>query len=138
MAGLSEMCSHVGALLFWVEFTVRKREEKSCTSGPNQWLEPTSVKKVPYLELINTDFTSARKTYQNYTQRSVGKVPAEDKPEPVVDESEPILDESELVVDESGPVVDESELVVDESGPVVDESELVVDNPKQPLEFAEN
>jgi len=32
------------------------------TSGPNQWLEPRSILKVPYLELVNIDFTSARKT----------------------------------------------------------------------------
>ena len=47
MAGLSEMCSHVGALLFWLEFIVRKREEISCTSGPNQWLEPDQAGSLP-------------------------------------------------------------------------------------------
>ena len=81
MAGLSEMCSHVGALLFWLEFIVRKREEKSCTSGPNQWLEPKSIKQVPYLELINIDFTSAKSKYNKCTQNSVEKVYVEEEPE---------------------------------------------------------
>jgi len=44
MVGLGETCSHVGALLFWLEYTIRKREEQSSTSGPNQWLEPRSIK----------------------------------------------------------------------------------------------
>lgn len=43
--------TYVGALLYWLEYCVRKREEQRCTSGPNQWLEPKSVKQVPYLEL---------------------------------------------------------------------------------------
>lgn len=58
MAGPGETCSHVGALLHWLEYSIRKREEHSCTSGPNQWLEPSCVRKVPYLELGNIDFTS--------------------------------------------------------------------------------
>ena len=34
----------VGALLYWLEYHIRKREERSCTSGPNQWLKPKGVK----------------------------------------------------------------------------------------------
>ena len=55
MAGLGETCSYVGALLYWLEYTVCKREEISCTSGVNQWLEPRCTKKIPYLELVNID-----------------------------------------------------------------------------------
>ena len=62
MAGLGETCSHVGALLYWLEYTVRKREEISCTSGVNQWIEPKCTKQIPYLELVNIDFTSAERT----------------------------------------------------------------------------
>ena len=61
-AGLSETCSHVGALLYWMEYKVRTQEEQSSTSGPNPWLEPKPVRQVPYLELGNIDFTSAEKT----------------------------------------------------------------------------
>jgi len=38
-----------------------KREEISCMSGSNQWLEPKCTKQIPYLELRNIDFTSAEK-----------------------------------------------------------------------------
>ena len=37
MAGLGEACSHIGALLYWIEYTVRKRDEESCTSKANKW-----------------------------------------------------------------------------------------------------
>jgi len=121
MAGLSEMCSHVGALLFWIEFIVRKREEKSCTSGPNQWLEPTSIKKVPYLELRRIEFTSAKKKYQQCTQKSVDiteEPPVQDQPEP---EPESIVDEAEPVVNKPEP---SAEFVDDEvEQPVVDTRE---------------
>ena len=66
MAGLGETCSHVGALLYWLEYHIRKREEQSCTSGPNQWLEPKTIKQVPYLELGSIDFTSASKSMKQF------------------------------------------------------------------------
>ena len=31
MVGLGDTCSHVGTLLYWLEYIVRKREEISCT-----------------------------------------------------------------------------------------------------------
>ena len=61
MAGMGETCSHIGALLYWLEYRVRTRED-SCTSQPNQWLEPKCVKQVPYLELEKIDFTTAEKS----------------------------------------------------------------------------
>ena len=61
MAGLGEACSHIGALLYWIEYTVRKRDEESCTSKANKWIEPLKTKKVPYLQLDAIDFTSSGK-----------------------------------------------------------------------------
>ena len=66
MAGLGETCSHIGALLYWVEYQVRKRDEESCTSKPNTWLEPSITKEIPYLELERVDFTSAEKKMKLY------------------------------------------------------------------------
>jgi len=42
MAGLGEVCSHVGGIMFAAEFYVRKEEENaaSCTSKANSWLAP--------------------------------------------------------------------------------------------------
>ncbi|KAK8767266.1 hypothetical protein V5799_005952 [Amblyomma americanum] len=45
MAGNGEACSHVAALLFYVECGVRARQEQSCTDGPNAWL-PATVKTI--------------------------------------------------------------------------------------------
>ena len=61
MAGLGETCSHIGALLYWVEYQVHKRSEISSTSLTNSWLEPSSVSSVPYLQIVDIDFTSPDK-----------------------------------------------------------------------------
>ena len=51
MAGLGETCSHIGALLYWIEYAVQKRDEEgSCTSRANKWMEPCTTKQVPYLQ----------------------------------------------------------------------------------------
>ena len=73
MAGLGETCSHVGALLYWLEYTVRKREEISCTSGANQWIEPKCTKQIPYLEPVNIDFTSAERTMKEGGASAISK-----------------------------------------------------------------
>ena len=66
MAGLGETCSHIGALLYWVEYAVRKQDkEESCTSRANQWMEPRTTKLAPYLQLDAIDFTSLMKLYQH-------------------------------------------------------------------------
>ncbi|XP_034072435.1 uncharacterized protein LOC117546338 isoform X1 [Gymnodraco acuticeps] len=46
MAGLSESCSHVGAVLFAIEAGVKMRETASCTTEKCKWLMPSHVKKV--------------------------------------------------------------------------------------------
>ena len=61
MAGLGETCSHIGALLYWVEYAVQRRDEESCTSKANKWIEPCTTKKVPFLQLDAIDFTSSEK-----------------------------------------------------------------------------
>lgn len=60
VAGRSESCSHVGALLYAVELAA-SRKENSCTSRPNAWLPP-AMREVPASEVRNIDFvTSHRK-----------------------------------------------------------------------------
>ena len=61
MAGLAETCSHVGAVLHWVETAVRVRNDTPCTSKENKWLIPTPVKDIPYLELRDIDFTAPKR-----------------------------------------------------------------------------
>ena len=42
MASHGETCSHIGALLYWVEYTVRRRDETSCSYITHQLLDGTS------------------------------------------------------------------------------------------------
>lgn len=58
MAGNGEACSHLAALLFYVEYGVRAREERSCTDGPNSWLPPL-VKKLRTRPVAAMDLASS-------------------------------------------------------------------------------
>ena len=68
MAGLGETCSHVGALLHWIEYQVRRYADISAISKPNLWIEPHAVKNPPYLRLENINFTSAEQTMKDCKQ----------------------------------------------------------------------
>lgn len=52
MAGLGETCSHIGALLFWVEHQVKKQDSVSCTSQRNTWLQPKTPLEKPGLKTL--------------------------------------------------------------------------------------
>ena len=54
MVGLAETCSHIAAILYWLETTVLIHSETSCTSNPNSWLPQSmlsTVEQVPYIKL---------------------------------------------------------------------------------------
>lgn len=57
MAGLGEVCSHVGAILFYVESAYRV---KSCTEVPCAWNMPTSVSSIPYAKIADIDFVKPK------------------------------------------------------------------------------
>ena len=59
MAGLGETCTHVAAVLFYLEALNRIEGEKTCTQGQCSWLLPTSLKSVQYLPIKDIDFTSS-------------------------------------------------------------------------------
>ena len=59
MAGLGETCTHVGALLFWIETAVRIKSAKTVTQSAAYWLLPSGIDKVGYNEVGDIDFTSA-------------------------------------------------------------------------------
>ena len=75
MAGLAETCSHVAAILYWLETAVRIREETTCTSKPNSWLPPSlpaACNKVPYITMEKLGETAAkRKRTSTCTQESM-------------------------------------------------------------------
>ena len=60
MAGLAESCSHVGAILHWVETAVRIRNDTPCTSLENKWLMPAPVQDIPRLRLKDIDFSAPK------------------------------------------------------------------------------
>jgi hypothetical protein len=77
MAGLSEVCSHVGALLFALDASVQYRKSTTCTQEKCEWL-PSHVKEVPYLPVCEVNFSSAHKKYdklcEDKTEETVPKV----------------------------------------------------------------
>ena len=60
MAGLGESCSHVGALLFYVDATVRIRGSKTVTQEKAYWLLPTVHREVEYKEIADIDSTAPK------------------------------------------------------------------------------
>ena len=45
MAGASETCSHISAILYWVEIMVEMKENVSSTSKENVWMLP-AIKEI--------------------------------------------------------------------------------------------
>ncbi|KAH7960023.1 hypothetical protein HPB49_016264 [Dermacentor silvarum] len=58
MADLGEACSHIGALLFYLEAASNFRDGHACTDKKNAWLPPYSS-TVPCAPLAHIDFASA-------------------------------------------------------------------------------
>ena len=54
MAGLGEVCSHIGALLFYLESA--SHVSKSCTQIDCVWKEPRIVESIPYAEIADIPF----------------------------------------------------------------------------------
>ncbi|KAK6186691.1 hypothetical protein SNE40_005976 [Patella caerulea] len=66
MAGLGESCTHVSALLFYIEAAVKLHTSKTVTEEKAYWKLPSQFKHVSYEEFKNIDFSSAaslKKTY---------------------------------------------------------------------------
>ena len=59
-----ECCSHVDAVLFYVEFAVNLRDSKTCTEENAYQLVP-GYKQVQYKPVAVIDFTSAVTIHQN-------------------------------------------------------------------------
>ena len=60
MAGLGEVCSHVAAILFYVEAVSRIQGTETCTQRKCEWILPSYLKKIEYLPIAEIDFTSAK------------------------------------------------------------------------------
>ena len=60
MAWLGEVCTHVAAVLFYLEAVNRIEGGRTCTYGQCAHILPSSLKSVQYLPVKDIDFTSAR------------------------------------------------------------------------------
>ena len=59
-AGLGEVCTHIAAVLFYLETLSRINGSSVCTQQRCQWIISTFLKDIPYLPVADTDFTSAK------------------------------------------------------------------------------
>lgn len=84
MAGLGEACSHIGAILFYIQVAVKHRDSLTCTDGENSWL-PAYCKKLTCVPLSEVDFTSAttKKRRIDEGQASTTQVVRRPRPAPV-------------------------------------------------------
>ena len=57
MAGLGEACTHIGAVLFYLEASTKISNEVTCTQ---QKCIPGYLRDIPYLPVKHLDFTSAK------------------------------------------------------------------------------
>ena len=60
MAGLGETCTHIGAILFYLEALHRLRGTETCTERRCKWVMPKFQKNMDYLPIASIDFTSAK------------------------------------------------------------------------------
>lgn len=60
MAGLCEACTHVAAVLFYLE-TSAKVNAETCTQQQCQWVIPAYQREIPYLPVKDINFTSAKR-----------------------------------------------------------------------------
>lgn len=66
IAGLDECCSHVGALLFYIEYACSKKSpSKSVTDVSAYWVPPSN-KIVEFLQINNIDFNHPKNMNQEY------------------------------------------------------------------------
>ena len=80
MAGLGEVCTHVAALLFYLEALYRMEEVQTCTQQQCGWIIPSASTAVEYLEIRDIDFTSARGKKRKLDETLEGSETNSDRP----------------------------------------------------------
>ncbi|XP_069139431.1 uncharacterized protein [Argopecten irradians] len=82
MAGLSESCSHVGAMMFAVDATVKLRDSQTVTQQKAYWLLPSTVTKVTGKPVKEIDFTSAKTKKRKLDKHIDQTINSADTPKP--------------------------------------------------------
>ena len=83
MAGLGEVCTHVAALLFYLETLYRMEEVQTCTQQQCGWIIPSASTTVQYMEIKDIDFTSARGKKRKLNEILEGTQTSSDTPGPI-------------------------------------------------------
>lgn len=60
MAGLGEACTHIGAVLFYLETSTKVKNGLTCTQQKCQWVIPSFQREIPYLPVKDLSFISAK------------------------------------------------------------------------------
>ena len=60
MAGLGETCTHISAVLFYLEALHRLKGTETCTQQRCEWIMPKFQRDMDYLLIEDIDFTSAK------------------------------------------------------------------------------
>lgn len=55
MASLDETCTHIAAVLFYLEAAARIQGKHACTQKKFEWIMPSFLKNVEYLPVKNID-----------------------------------------------------------------------------------
>ena len=79
MAGLGESCSHIGAILFYIEATVRLSEKKTVTGEKAYWMLPSACKDITYAEACDIDFTAPQSLKKKFDDLIEGGVSVSEK-----------------------------------------------------------
>ena len=64
MAGLGEICSHVAATLFWMDYAVQIQGKKTVTEDKAYWKLPSNT-KVTYEQVTKINYQSAKTKKEN-------------------------------------------------------------------------
>ena len=67
MAGLAEACTHIAAILFWVEMSIKIRNSKTVQDKLAYWVNPSMPDKQINPQMIrNINFWTAKKKRDNF------------------------------------------------------------------------
>ena len=83
MAGLGETCSHISAILYWLETAVRIHNETTCTSKSNSWLPPsmpTACQEVPYVTMEELEQVAPQRKKAKINPGKIKEVGAKNSP----------------------------------------------------------
>lgn len=81
MAGLGEACSHIGAVLFYLEVVVKHRDARACTEKDNMWL-PAYCNNLECVPISKVDFSSATAKKRRIDEAQLSHLQALRSPKP--------------------------------------------------------